>query len=401
MARNQSVLFVATTDSYLKWAQGLRSELAGQIPSTLYMLKSLQNPSPRQTVVAVGEEQASLLERKHLFTILRWIRRNKPSAVVVAATGPALVVLRWFLNLSTWGKPVALVSGSPGIAYHLVGAPLRARAEADLIIVASTKELDRFTEALEKLGSISSLALSTLPFLESVRESKKFSGPKTLVFAPQPDMPRTKEERERVLLSLSEIARRNPKLKVVVKLRAIDGEAQTHFERFSYPDLTSELVAGGRMRAGMLEFAVGSIQEQLLNENASLMTLSSTAALEAMACGNPIHIIEDFGVSDDIATSVFKESGILLPMEQFNPDDLREPADRWLTENYFHPRGLNDWIQALTEVSRKSISDKSGLFPSSLSTSMFIGELLRLVFPNAFGEKLISLLKRVAGKEAG
>ena len=395
------MLFVATTDSYLKWAQGLRSELAGQIPSTLYMLKSLQNPSARQTVIAVGQEQAAALERKHLFTVLRWIRRNKPTAVVVAATSPALVVMRWLLNFSSWGRAVALVSGSPGIAYHLVGKPLKARAEADLIIVASTRELERFTRALEQLGSKSSLALSTLPFLESVRDSEKFSGPKTLVFAPQPDMPKSKQDRERVLLSLNEIASREPDLKVVVKLRAIDGEAQTHYESFSYPELTSELVASGRLRAGRLEFVLGSIQEQLLNENASLMTLSSTAALEAMASGNPIQIIDDFGVSDEIATSVFEGSEILLPILQFNSNELREPADRWLTENYFHPRELNDWIEALDQLSTTAMPKVRTLIPKSLGLSMFVGELLRLVFPNAFGRSLIKLLKRIAGKEAG
>lgn len=401
MARNQSVLFVATTDSYLKWAQGLRSELAGQFPSTLYMLKSLQNPSPRQTIIAVGEEQASLLEQKHLLQILRWIRRNKPTAVVVAATGPSLVVVRWFLNLSKWGKKVALVSGSPGIAYHLVGRPLRARADADLIILASTKELERFTGALEQLGSKSNLALSTLPFLDGDRPGQKFSGPKTLVFAPQPDMPKSKEDRQSLLLGLHEIATKNQNLKVVVKLRAIENEAQTHFEKYSYPELTTELVAEGHMRPGAIEFAVGSIEEQLLNENAALMTVSSTAALEAIASGNSIHIINDFGISDEIATSVFEGSGVLRPINEFDPDKPSRPGKKWLVENYFHQPELNDWIQALDQLSVSSVPRDNSLVPKSLGLSMFIGELLRLLFPNAFGRGLIKLLKRVAGKEAG
>jgi hypothetical protein len=53
------MLFIATTDSYIKWVNGLRLQLEPEWPSTMFLAKTLQNPSPRQTRVAVGENAAS------------------------------------------------------------------------------------------------------------------------------------------------------------------------------------------------------------------------------------------------------------------------------------------------------------------------------------------------------
>ena len=393
-----TLLFLATTDSYIKWVNGLRLQVEPEWASTMFLARTLQNPSPRQTKVAVGEDAASKVRALHVLSILAWIRKHKPTAIVVGATGPFLVLLRWLLNFSKQGRQARLVSGSPGVAFHLIGSPLLARAYADLILVASRREWVRLGGDLSRVGAKAELGLATLPFLQKVSGAERFEGNNTLVFAPQPDMPKSKEDRRRLLLELAKLSEVLPDLEIRIKLRAVSKEPQTHFEKYPYPDLEAELVKEGKLTANSFNFVLGSISEQLRNTNAALITVSSTAALESISMGNPTHIISDFGSSDEIATSVFEGSGIVWPIADHAVARLQKPSPIWLDENYFHNRELDDWKQAIYTLSGKLTSNKLELLPKGLSKSLFFGEFLRVMLPNRLGKTLISSLKLLLGK---
>jgi hypothetical protein len=366
----------------------------------MFLAKTLQNPSPRQTRVAVGENAASKVKALHVVSILTWIHKHKPTAIVVGATGPFLVLLRWLLNFSKRGRRAKLISGSPGVAYHLIGDPLRARTYADLILVASRREWVRLGEDLVRLGAKTELGLTTLPFLQATPDPGRFDGNETLVFAPQPDMPKSKSDRQHVLLELGKLSEVLPDLEIRVKLRAISKEPQTHFEKFSYQDLEAELVNEGRLKPNSMSFVLGSISEQLKNINASLITVSSTAALESISMGNPTHIISDFGSSDEIATSVFDGSGIIWPIADHAVARLQKPSPNWLEENYFHNQDLDDWKQAILSLAQAPTLSKFELLPKRLSKSLFFGEFLRVMLPNRLGEMLIASLKLLLGKNS-
>jgi len=395
-----TMLFIATTDSYIKWVNGLRLQVESEWPSTMFLAKTLQNPSPRQTKVAVGENAASKVKALHVLSILAWIRKHKPTAIVVGATGPFLVLLRWLLNFSKQGRRAKLISGSPGVAYHLIGSPLRARAYADLILVASRREWVRLGGDLSLLGAKTELGLTTLPFLQTHPDTERFEGNDTLVFAPQPDMPKSKEDRRRLLLELEKLKESQPDLEIRIKLRAISKEPQTHFEKYPYPELEAELVKEGKLKANTFSFVLGSISEQLRNTNAALITVSSTAALESISTGNPTHIISDFGSSDEIATSVFEGSGIVWPIADHAVARLQKPSALWLDENYFHNPELDDWKQAIVSLVRKPTSNRFEILPKRLSKSLFFGEFLRVMLPNGIGKILIASLKLLLGKNS-
>ena len=395
---NPSLLFIATTDSYLKWVDGLRHEMRGVLPTEIFLAKTLQNPTQRQKRVAVGELASNKIQSRHVLSLLWYIQKVKPNVIFVGATGPFLVLLRWLLSFSPTGRKTKLVSGSPGVAYHLIGQPLRARSVADLILVASRREWSRLGKDLEQLGSSSQLALATLPFLEGIADLDKFDGDQCLVFAPQPDMPKSKEDRIRLLLELGKLADNNPELKIQIKLRAIGKEPQTHFEQYPYQELEKELVREGRLNPGSFSFVLGSISEHLKNRNAALMTVSSTAALESIAMGNPTHIISDFGASDEIATSVFSDSGLVWPIAEHSLARMQKPSKKWLDENYFHNAGLDDWRLAVVSLANKVVHHRFELLPTRLSKSLFVGEFLRVMFPNQIGKFLISSLKLLSGK---
>ena len=391
-------MFVATTDSYLKWAVGLNNLIPQSWRTSLVLVKSLQNPSVRQIELAVNDPNSESIVREHIFATVRRVMRTKPDIIVVAATGPFLVLFRWLLDLTPEGRRVKLVSGSPGIAYHLVGAPLRARTSADLLLMASKAELERISGALKDMAVTTKLALASLPFLDASAAKQKHEGPEVLIFAPQPDMPKTLEDRQKVLIELSRLRKEFPALRIIVKLRAIEGESQTHFEAHPYPLLSEQLAELGLISAGDFEFEVGTISEFLKNSNATLVTVSSTAALESLAMGNPTQIISDFGVEDALANAVFEDSGLVWSIRDYGLARLQKPNQAWLEKNYFHKKLEDNWVPALAQLTESKRVSPKRIFPTNIGKSLLFGELLRVIFPNSLGIALIKYLKLILGK---
>lgn len=389
---------MATTDSYLKWAVGLRDLLPQSWPTSLVVVKSLQNPSSRQIALAVPAEVSGEIPVKHVIATMFSILSFRPDIIVVAATGPFLVLFRWLLDWSGYGRKVHLVSGSPGVAYHLIGDPLRSRTSADLLLVASRAEFERLGVALKTLNTKAKLAIATLPFLEGHDPDSSYEGPETLLFAPQPDIPKSLEDRQKVLIELSRLKTKQPELRIVIKLRAIAGEEQTHFEHHPYQKLAQELAGEGLLSLGDLEFEVGTIASFLQNTHATLATVSSTAALEAIAKGNPTHIFSDFGVDDTVATSVFEGSGLIWPIRDYALAKLQKPSHSWLKKNYFHDQSENNWIESIRDLAQLPRKVQPQLIPKNIRKSLLAGEFLRVMFPNPFGRAVIRNLKLLLGK---
>jgi hypothetical protein len=109
-------------------------------------------------------------------------------------------------------------------------------------------------------------------------------------------------------------------------------------------------VAAGRVPDGnSLEFAAGSMAEQLSRAHA-LVTVSSTAVLEAMALEIPVLLIDEFGVSEELINEVFAGSGCLGPLSALEAAGFRTPEKQWLAANYFHPVADNTWVPLLEEL---------------------------------------------------
>jgi hypothetical protein len=136
---------------------------------------------------------------------------------------------------------------------------------------------------------------------------------------------------------------------VVVKVRATHGEQQTHAETHDYAELMAELqppapanlvVEGGAMSAHL----VGA---------SGLVTVSSTAAIEAVALGRPVLALDDFGVGPALINTVFEGSGLLGASADLIAGRFMQPSADWLDDNYFHSGTADDWVQkvrALLEI---------------------------------------------------
>ncbi|MGW4409033.1 DUF6716 putative glycosyltransferase [Nonomuraea sp. NPDC004702] len=334
------VLAIADSDSYLKWAACLLDDLPAGCESELVVVRTPIAPSPEQIAAAVGGRAAPpVLSARSL---RRLAERTRPDAILVGCTGPVVDVLvaDVLAGLRPGGRarPV-FVSGLPGISVPATEKAWLFRSGCDLFVVHSEREVAEFSEIAGRLGGGGAVGLARLPFL---RPGAVSGGGDRVVFATQAKVPRAREERERVLTALAELAARRPGLEVVVKLRALEHERQTHNERHHYQRLWREMGEPGR-----LTFAAGSMHEQL-SRAAGFVTVSSTAALEAVAMGVPSLVLSDFGVSAEMINLVFEGSGLLGTLDDLALGDFRTAEPRWCEANYFHPAGRDDWAALLT-----------------------------------------------------
>ena len=83
----------------------------------------------------------------------------------------------------------------------------------------------------------------------SRREDARANRTRTTLFAAQAEIPAGRHDREQILLTLADCPQ------PVVKLRATDGEPQTHRETWAYP----QLAAGLGLTAGQLDVRSGPL----------------------------------------------------------------------------------------------------------------------------------------------
>ncbi|WP_246147762.1 DUF6716 putative glycosyltransferase [Nonomuraea turkmeniaca] len=335
------MLAVADSDSYLKWAACLLADLPEGCDTDLVVVRTPIAPSPEQIAASisgqVGErESPPVLSAR---SVRRLAERGRPDVILVACTGPVVDVLVAEVLGDLRPRPV-FVSGLPGISVPATEKAWQFRSGCDLFVVHSEREVAEFGEIARRLGGGGAVGLARLPFLRSKTAAAR--GGNRVVFATQAKVPREREGRERILLALAELAGRRPELDVVVKLRALEDERQTHNERHHYQRLWREMGEPGR-----LLFEAGSMHDQLMRA-AGFVTVSSTAALEAIALDVPSLVLSDFGVSAEMINLVFEDSDLLGTLDELAAGGFRTASAAWCAANYFHPVERNDWAGLLS-----------------------------------------------------
>ncbi|GAB2921586.1 DUF6716 putative glycosyltransferase [Nonomuraea fastidiosa] len=332
------VLAVADSDSYLKWAACLLGDLPSECATEVVVVRTPIAPSPEQIAAAVGDLPAPPVLSAR--SVRRLAERTRPDAILVACTGPVVDVLVADVLDGLKPRPV-FVSGLPGISVPATEKAWTFRSGCDLFVVHSEREVAEFSEIAARLGGGGAVGLARLPFL---RPQRGAGGGDRVVFATQAKVPRRRDQREQILRSLAALAAVRPDLEVVVKLRALEGERQTHNERLPYQRLWREMGEPGR-----LAFAAGSMREHL-EQAAGFVTVSSTAALEAIAMGVPSLVLGDFGVSAEMINLVFEGSGLLGTLDDLAQGRFRTASPDWCAANYFHPADRDDWARRLSEL---------------------------------------------------
>ena len=134
-----------------------------------------------------------------------------------------------------------------------------------------------------------------------------------------------------------------------MKVRARAGEAQTHAESYDFADLLADpsvrAELGGTLPPNLV-VEDGPMADHLARASA-LVTVSSTAVLEAVAEGVPSLVIDEFGVEPKLINTVFVGSGLFGGADDLVSGTARHPAPEWLDDNYFHGADADDWLERL------------------------------------------------------
>ena len=345
MTEQLRVLAVADSDSYVKWGAALLSRAPSDWDTRLVVLATPVLPSGEQLLAALatadrGLGRPSILD---LSALAVRIAKMQPDVVLLSVRGPLVKVIVRAIIGATTIRPV-IVTGLPGISVPATKMAIAHRAQADLFLLHSRREIREFSALAERMRIEQVFGLATLPFLPAGGGSSRPTG--DVIFAAQAKVPYERAERIALLGWLAEAARQHPSRRVVVKVRAASGEQQTHAEAHEYAALIAELVPPAPSN---LVVEGGAMASHLAGACA-LVTVSSTAALEAVALGRPVLALDDFGVSRSLINTVFEGSGLFGDSTDLIAGRFRMPEQEWLDDNYFHGEASDDWVERVSEL---------------------------------------------------
>jgi len=342
------LLGVIDSDSYAKWGASLLAQLRGDWAVELVTIDSRLAASDAQLAFALAGTgfRPDAAPRASLQQIIDRLTRDRHDAVFVSTSGAVAEAVITEVTQRVKPRPV-IMTGLPGISTPAKYKGLFRRAQADLFVLHSHREIRDYEALAAQRGVSHEFVLATLPFLEHHEPVPVWEGERdSIVFAAQPGVPGSLAERRAMVAALVDTALAHPELRVVIKVRARPGERQTHRERHPYaelvpPNAPRNLVVEGGSMVSHLSRAVGFV------------TVSSTAAIEAIAAGVPSLVVTDFGVSGALINEVFIGSGLLGPSSELIAGRFRAVDPRWRRENYFHDPAENTWrdrLEALAEL---------------------------------------------------
>lgn len=369
------VLAVADSDSYLKWTAATCAAMPKEWRVERVVIRTPITPSEAQITAAAGGGVPVL----SLPQLVWRLSRDPPDVLLLGCTGPVVEAVLVVPQLRSGRRRPVLVTGLPGISVPASSRAVEFRAACDLFVVHSRRERSDFASLGRELAPGLVFALARLPFLSERHHVVGAQADRPdVVFAAQAKVPALREQRRALLLALAGTRGGT----AVVKLRAAEGEEQTHREVWSYPRLWLELVAEGSADEDAVRFTAGAMAGAL-ERAAALVTVSSTAALEAMASGVPVLVLSDFGVSAEMINLVFNGSGCLGTLDDLRAGRFFTPGEQWLGDNYFQPEQDADWLERLQDLlrSRSAVGLPARPFKPVGSLVAVTRRQLRLLLP--------------------
>lgn len=396
---SRTVNFFINSDSYLKWAVHIASQLPESWNFSFFMVRSPLNPTQRQIDIALQGSRVTseMINKVTLKQFCTFVEKQTPDIIVFGATGGFIRLCIMRLHKVLGERTPLLATGISGINVMPEYLNVILRAGCHIYIAASHREVHDIENKFQELEIPITTALTWIPYLQNGKRLTTIPNTEidTVVFTPQPSVPRLEEDRIQLLRHLANLKLRHPELRVYVKLRAIGKEKQTHAELWPFSKLWEEMVLNGEYERDLLIFADGAMQDFLLNENTLLVTVSSTSAIEALDAGCRVAIIDDFGVSRENLNDVFIGSGLVTSLASLSPTFAGIATDEWARNNYFHDAKHNN----LTKVFENFLRRKDALELTNFSSlpplpgEMLFWEGVRANLPKQLSRFLIVAMR--------
>jgi hypothetical protein len=302
-----TALLIAAFDSQLKWVGGIRDELEARgfdCPVVVPDVRSALSPAQIAAAGFDGVESvgwAELLERAAVSQV-----------AVCGLSGP--FTLRFTVDLAARigsdPGPV-VVTGWVGVIIEKITAGYLDRVGSDVVAVNGVEDLEHFVTVAQQLElDPGNLLLSGLPILGSTATPPHDGPVRRVLFADQPTVPGPAPERLYLYRRLIDYAYAHPEREVLLKPRHRIGEDTFH-RMVHHP----EQLLLGVDRPPNFRIDYTPISE-LLPSIDLLLTMSSTAALEAVGSGCRVGLVLDLGVHERYGNHVFLASGLLRTFDQ-------------------------------------------------------------------------------------
>lgn len=345
--KSPRVAVLADSDTRWKWGALTAHRIVPGVPRINgFLLRGRATPTPRQLEeVGVSADSLSEVTAVEFLAQMSGTEDREPYDVVVLALvgGAVQAVLHGLAD--AWrgraDRPV-VVTGYVGVVYEKLADGLLLRHGADLVLANSRHDADRFRAVYEGVGAdASAVTEAALPFLggtpydaasradsatadHATTPATTRRTPYTVVFAAQPSVPESRADRTYLLRRLVGHARRHPDREVLLKLRSKPGEHTTHIEELPYQRLAQKETPPPNFR-----LVYGHMGE-VLDRTDLLVTISSTAALEALHRRVPTAVLTDLGVREALGNHHFIGSGCLASWDRLDTGHTPEPEPDWL-----------------------------------------------------------------------
>ena len=361
----RTALLVAAFDSQLKWCARIRDELVARGFSCEAVVPDARSALSPQQVLDAGFEDV-----RHLPWATLVDDALSHDVVVISLAGPLtqrLTIELALASVSIQGPGPVVVSGWVGIIFERITAGYLDRCGTDVIAVNSADDLEHFRHAADRLGLPShNLFLTGLPFLSFSPAPVRVEPIRKVLYADQPTVPATAFERRYVYGRLIEYARAHPDREVLLKPRHRPEEDTFHRMKHHPADLLPDIGLPPNFRLDYTPIA------ESLPEVDLLLTMSSTACLEAIDFGCRVGLIADLGVNERYGNQVFLDSGLLRTFDQITADDIGDVEPDWRA-SYFGGRDrlptqvLVDRVEELLDSGERPSRDvwSSAYFRSS------------------------------------
>jgi hypothetical protein len=341
----RSALLVAAFDSQLKWALRVGSALADHGIACRFV-KPIDIRNSISDLQLADHGSGSLDE-------LTWLELldSAMAADVVVLVVQGSFVSRFCHELhersAATGRPgPVVVTGWVGVVLREITSGYLDRCIADVLAVNSRSDLDTFRSIAASLRiPTDNLVLSGLPLLTGGLAAPRPDRPiSTVMYAEQPTMPTGRKDRLYIYDRLIEYARTHPGRRVILKPRHRPDEGTIHRMKYHPELLLSDMEVPPNLQVDYTPIS------ERLPELDLMLTISSTAALEAVGAGVRTAFISDLGVREALGNHIFLGSRLLRTFDEIQKDDIGTPDPAWIDDYFFPVKHGSPAVELATRV---------------------------------------------------
>lgn len=237
------------------------------------------------------------------------------------------------------------------------------REICDVVFVPRKSDFKKISGFYNAIGSKTKVEICRCPIfnefeyklLDNSSEKIKIN---SLLFVVQTDIPKSKKEREYIAGQLFHYAKKFKNRKLIIKPKIKPGENFAHPQIFPYEDIFKEK----KYISDNIEFNYGGIVDLIKSVDA-VISISSTAILEACLLSKPCAIITDLGIAERYGNTYFAESGMLRSFDDIFNDRISFAKFDWIRKEVGAPL-LSEVFYAITEGGKLDIMKSTPIHSS-------------------------------------